>query len=250
MSVINEKKNKLDTLQKELVKQLSNTKADIILLDCEIDAKQKEILALNDEINKLDLEKNDKKESALVEVIVSEDTFNETEPNDLRILLQQSEVIDATKNELDFCNRHGINPNKVEPIDLGLSVNWSSCNIGTSCPASSGSYSAWKDSFSYEIIQNWRLPSTEEFKELKEMCNWKWISEDSIKGYLIVSPKTGNKIFLRASGKSDIGLYWSNNSAALGKAYCLTFMQSNILCHNQNSIESKMTIRLVKSLLS
>lgn len=35
-----------------------------------------------------------------------------------------------------------------ECVDMGLSVNWSTCNIGASCPEGYGDYFAWGERFS------------------------------------------------------------------------------------------------------
>ena len=52
---------------------------------------------------------------------------------------------------------------------------------------------------------NWRMPTIEEFEELldSEYTNSCLINKDNVKGYLIVSKKNGNTIFLPAAGYKD-----------------------------------------------
>jgi len=56
-------------------------------------------------------------------------------------------------------------------------------------------YAAWGD--------DWRMPSQEEFEELKKNCTWTWTTKNGVKGYRVtskVSGYTGNSIFLPANG--------------------------------------------------
>lgn len=64
---------------------------------------------------------------------------------------------------------------------------------------------------------NWRMPTKEEFKELREKCTWEMIALEDRYGYRIAGP-SGKSIFLPAAGGcSDInfnarglfGYYWS-----------------------------------------
>ena len=72
---------------------------------------------------------------------------------------------------------------------------------------------------------DWRIPTAEEWEELMEGCNWKWVEVDGIGGYRITGKKPGYKdrsIFLPASGiygrlenefdlYGKIGDYWSSS---------------------------------------
>lgn len=159
-----------------------------------------------------------------------------------------------------------------EYVDLGLSVNWASFNIGASKPEEYGSYFAWaeispKTNYSWATYQyhssgdtnesvkiskyntdsnrgtvdnkvtlesnddvacvqfgaNWRMPTKEEFDELRSNCSWEWKSKDNVNGYLVTSLKTGytdKSIFLPAAGfisgtdyeaLNDGGYYWSSS---------------------------------------
>ena len=152
-------------------------------------------------------------------------------------------------------------------VDLGLSVKWAACNVGTDLPEGSGAYFAWgelsekdsyvseeykwskKDGDNYKIVTkyctnskygdvdnksvleaeddvahvkwggNWRLPTKEEFKELRDKCTREWVSVNGVNGYKFTGPN-GNSIFLPASGRRSYeyqiddegveGHYWSS----------------------------------------
>ena len=136
-----------------------------------------------------------------------------------------------------------------EYVDLGLSVKWATCNIGSKRPNDYGDYYAWGEietkivyeegnskTFNEEIENiagtlydvasihwggTWRLPTVEEMQELIENCNWKFISkeEEYYKGFQITGPN-GNSIFLPAAGcrhkrssqdsVGEIGNYWTS----------------------------------------
>lgn len=117
-------------------------------------------------------------------------------------------------------------------VDLGLSVNWSICNIGAVNPEEFGNYYAWgettsKSSYSidnysffadttfveigtdisgtsYDAARTewgdqWRLPTLNEAKELMEKCTWQWTKLNGVHGQMVTGPN-GNHIFLPATG--------------------------------------------------
>lgn len=115
-----------------------------------------------------------------------------------------------------------------EEVDLGLSVNWSTLNVGATTPSEVGSYYAWgdvveKNYFIYQncatwdmpfslnggssifdianmkLGNNWRMPTYEESLELIRFCTWNLMSIDGVKGYEVIGPN-GNSIFLPLSG--------------------------------------------------
>ena len=62
----------------------------------------------------------------------------------------------------------------------------------------------------------WRMPTQDEFKELREKCTWTWTKENSINGYKVIGVN-GNSIFLPAAGSitgstfdniGSQGAYW------------------------------------------
>ena len=121
-----------------------------------------------------------------------------------------------------------------EPVDMGLSVNWASCNVGASCPEEPGGYFAWgeiseKEYYSednykwYErgtvdnkavldfeddaaaVLSNgeWRMPTASECNELRRNCTIEFIEQNGTFGYRLISKLNGNSIFLPSSGWCD-----------------------------------------------
>ena len=144
-------------------------------------------------------------------------------------------------------------------VDLGLSVYWAKCNIGADSPEQYGDYYAWgetetKDNYSWETYKwcnngdydnltkygtvdnktvldleddvahlklggKWRMPTDEEFTELRTNCTWTWTTENDVNGYKVTAPN-GNSIFLPAAGgwnesslylEGSLGYYWSSS---------------------------------------
>ena len=140
-------------------------------------------------------------------------------------------------------------------VDLGLSVKWATCNVGTTKPEGYGDYFAWGETrsksyyngSSYTYYDNpttlplsadaaranwggkWRMPTIDEFEELRNNCTWKWTTQNGVNGYKVTSNSNGNYIFLPAAGYRDLGslygagdygYYWS--SSAYGSNYSTT----------------------------
>ncbi len=68
---------------------------------------------------------------------------------------------------------------------------------------------------------NWRMPTEEEWEELKNNCTWTMLSTYQTKGLTLVGPN-GNRIFLPAAGYwsyqrqywGSIGYYWSSSCSS------------------------------------
>ena len=80
----------------------------------------------------------------------------------------------------------------------------------------------------------WRMPTYDEWKELKNKCKWTWTTLNGVTGYKVVRKKNGNSIFLPAAGyrydgnlyfAGSDGNYWSSSlySSYLGSARNLLF---------------------------
>lgn len=148
-----------------------------------------------------------------------------------------------------------------EWVDLGLSVKWSTCNVGATSPEDYGSYYAWGEvttKSSYKIGDSktygmsisdisgnkeydaatanwgkgWRMPTKEEFDELINNCTWTWTNRNGVDGFEVKSKKNGNSIFLPAAGFCEgdgvhyaglLGKYWSSSPYGTGDAYALWF---------------------------
>ena len=122
--------------------------------------------------------------------------------------------------------------------DLGLSVKWATCNVGTSSPEDYGDYFAWgetetkKEYYSSNSVTyglsiselksqgiidgdhnltpshdaatanwggSWRMPTNDEMQELVDHCEWEWTTQNGVKGYRVTGPNR-NSIFLPAAG--------------------------------------------------
>lgn len=119
-------------------------------------------------------------------------------------------------------------------IDLGLSIMWSSCNLGASAPEEIGDYFAWgetttKATFygtdlnkhwnsgenqSQDIGQDisgtqydaaraqwggiWRMPTQAECEELINNCSSEWMTYNGSTGHMLTGPN-GNRIFFPKS---------------------------------------------------
>lgn len=117
-------------------------------------------------------------------------------------------------------------------VDLGLSVKWATCNVGATSQESEGSYFVEKENNESTMTaihksyltattqwgESWRIPTKEEWNELKYECTWKWTAINGNKGYKITA-NNGNWIFLphtsmiRNMNSDDMrccGIYWSS----------------------------------------
>lgn len=65
----------------------------------------------------------------------------------------------------------------------------------------------------------WRMPTDDEWTELRENCTWSWTTQNGVNGYLVTGPN-GNSIVLPAAGyrfnvylytAGSYGLYWSSS---------------------------------------
>lgn len=62
--------------------------------------------------------------------------------------------------------------------------------------------------------KEWRMPTQEEWEELenKRNCTWTWKEVNGVKGYEVVSKRTGNSIFLPAAGYRKNGSVYGNET--------------------------------------
>ena len=151
-----------------------------------------------------------------------------------------------------------INGRKFVDLGLPSGLLWAKNNVGASSSTDDGDYFAWgetspKSTYSWDTYKwgddpskyyyskynysdgkttldaeddaasvNWglpcRMPSSSEFQELREECDWSWMSNyNGTSGYLVTGPN-GNSIFFPASGyrgggdlydHGSCGDYWS-----------------------------------------
>lgn len=138
--------------------------------------------------------------------------------------------------------------NSYEWVDLGLSVKWAKCNVGAKEPSDYGTHYKWN-----EIANDWRLPTTEEFRELKFKCDWTWTSVNGHNGYIVKGPN-GNSIFLPAGGyraaaieyEGSHGNYWLGTvDSDTGSIHAIMF-DSNYVNFSGGGSSSRYTVRPVR----
>ncbi len=167
-------------------------------------------------------------------------------------------------------------------VDLGLSVRWSSMNVGASNQYDDGIYTSWGDAYgtntstsssynsevheiagnpAYDIATNlwnerWQIPTKEQWEELKNNCTWTYAydSERNVYGYTITA-ENGNSIYLPlydyctganvSSSSSTYGYYWSSTVySSSNYAYALE-LASNTKSLDNNYKYYRMQVRPV-----
>lgn len=153
-------------------------------------------------------------------------------------------------------------------VDLGLpsGLKWARCSYGASSPTGAGEYISWGEmngkSFynesnsktyekrigsisadpTYDVVAvnwggDWRIPTSDEMRELVWECQWEWTREDGKPGYKVTGPN-GNSVFFPAIGyrsgpnvvhDNDAGYFWTGSPIddLLAYADCLFFIKNN-----------------------
>lgn len=163
-----------------------------------------------------------------------------------------------------------------EVVDLGLSVYWSSVNIGAEAPEESGNFYAWGeteqkisytrenyahydastdtynnigsnisgtefDAATVNIGPDWRMPTQAELKELLDNCTWEWSQINGVNGFVVTGPN-GNNIFLPAAGyKIGSTLYNANEKAGVAYFSATEYSQQEayyLRCYSSDDIPS------------
>lgn len=86
------------------------------------------------------------------------------------------------------------------------------------------------DAASVKLGGNWRMPTIQEWAELKTECTWTWTSQNGVNGSLVTGPN-GNSIFLPAAGERNytslqrgaFGSYWSS-SLSMSYSFCARYV--------------------------
>lgn len=157
---------------------------------------------------------------------------------------------------------------KHQPVDLGLSVMWSSCNLYGKEYDESNLY-GWYDFFDGKcgfewttidqatkiLGDKWRVPTKEEWDELISNCKV-YFCTDSYASHLVVESKTnGNKIYLPAGEPGDTdyygrGRYWStsqyNSTSAFGFYFYLSLSDDGSTEYKYMTTYSKTTKCLIR----
>ena len=109
---------------------------------------------------------------------------------------------------------------EVDGVDLGLSVNWATHNVGASAPHKVGyliplgnvvgnkkpakrhyeEVSGASDIATVKMGKEWRMPTAQEMLELIDKCTWEKKTIKGVKGAKVTGP-SGESIFLPAPGE-------------------------------------------------
>ena len=149
-----------------------------------------------------------------------------------------------------------------EFVDLGLSVKWSTVNMGTTEYKPYGWYWTWTDAMAITTTDGSRMATKAEWNELLEYCSWKWTKQNGKSGYLVTSNikgYKGNSIFLPASGWLQDGnlmmtdtyaSYWAATPGVQPdeqSAYGFNFQRGTTEWHSENRA-SEQSVRMVMPL--
>ena len=126
---------------------------------------------------------------------------------------------------------------QVKFVDMGLSVKWATCNVGTNKPEGYGSYLTF-DELSSVSNANRRVPTDNEWTELRVNCSWEWTTMNGVNGMKVTSSYTGNSIFLPAAGyrntvgslndQGSNGYYWSSTARDSSNAWLVYFYSGGV----------------------
>lgn len=178
-------------------------------------------------------------------------------------------VVDSNKgdnpNVNNDANENGCSVAKA--IDLGLSVYWASCNVGSSQPEEKGLIMGWGDPIGkctsldlsnyYNTFSNgsisgtehdfvhvtwkgkWRMPTQAEFDELMKNTEWVKQSINGVEGVKILSKRNNNYIFLPTNlflANYYQGFYWTADAGNVnyGSYFSFEFDKIDKLWINTN----------------
>ena len=136
--------------------------------------------------------------------------------------------------EEEYFNINGSDNSNVElngAVDLGLSVKWAACDLGSSLPYISGSEYYGGDFVGHGLKnicgtqfdpatktlgEKWRMPTRQEMEELLSDCTWSYRVFHNVGGWFITGP-SGKTIFLKAEKR------WTGTIPSNNFIYALTF---------------------------
>lgn len=150
-----------------------------------------------------------------------------------------------------------------EYVDLGLSAQWATCNVGAERPTDVGTLVGYGDPTGLvttddaslyatgniyggkrdiaTAIRAGRLPTLDEVKELVNQCSYQWETVDGVEGARFTAPN-GNSVFFPAAAG-----YWtgtgSASSAQFSNAYEVNSQSANLTAEQ---VISRLAVRPVK----
>ena len=141
-------------------------------------------------------------------------------PDDAAISDKITDSKSSEGNELGTIIQDEKDINGYQWVDLGLpsGLKWATKNIGAQTNGDLGFFYSQKEAATISVGTTWRIPNDKDWEELKMFCDWRWMIMYGHPGYLVVSIKNRNSIFLPASGYFGTkgnrdalqqGYYWS-----------------------------------------
>jgi len=137
---------------------------------------------------------------------------------------------------------------QTEYVNLGLpsGTKWKSSN-------ETSGYARVFYTYDEAISFGYRLPTKEQFEELRRYCSWEWQSNE---GFKVTGPN-GNFIILPAAGKrtcsgdvnymGEIGYYWSSTPGYnSSNSYCLYFRPNSMSMETESRCNG-FAVRLVRN---
>ena len=94
----------------------------------------------------------------------------------LSILLVQAAAVSVSAQDKEY-------------VDLGLSIEWATCNVGAATPLEVGNY--YERDFMSQQGDDWRIPSNDEMIELLSYCTWTWVENADSCGFKVTSDIEG-----------------------------------------------------------
>ncbi len=166
-------------------------------------------------------------------IVISTLTPNTTYYARAFITLNEENGIKLYGNTIQFTTK-GLSFNS-QYEDLGLSVKWATCNLGSSTPNNVGGFYRWgetsvgsssNEKYKWGVFPNytkynasdgkttleasddaahvnlgekWRMPTNDELTELRNSCTWTQTIKNGVRGCTVTGPN-GNSIFIPISG--------------------------------------------------
>lgn len=141
-------------------------------------------------------------------------------------------------------------PVKPEPepdltVDMGLSVLWSSVNVGAEAYYQIGTHYSWREDLlpAPGWDSPWRLPTRNEIEELIDNCSWQSTTDHDVYGFVATSKVNGNTLFFPAGGVQysteignlSFGEYWSSelDPDAINNAFRLQISENLVYCSSK-----------------
>ena len=177
--------------------------------------------------------------------------LNGPSPEDVNVFVSEASIDKRDNTTSDPITVNGPQPDTVSvggivgaPVDLGLSVRWADHNMGaykeqqvgrlffwadadgnaTNSPLVGIDYSTTITGQQYDVATNqwggaWRLPTSDEIRELVTQCTYAQETVDGVAGIRFTSKSTTGSIFLPYTGfysggnllLPEEGFYWSAN---------------------------------------